>query len=85
MSGEKAKASGYQLPPYPYKLCKKALAYVFNSVEFYNRKYEQRLRASYAMNLKHMLKYADENNIDEISYILDIRDMLINSNQAHEY
>lgn len=85
MSGKKPRQRGYQLPPYPYKLCKKALAYVFDSVEFYNREYEQCLRASYAMNLKNMLKYANKNHIDEISYILDIRDMLINSNQAHEY
>ncbi|MBO7509513.1 MAG: hypothetical protein J6T57_04535 [Alphaproteobacteria bacterium] len=75
----------YEVPPYPYKLCQKALGAVFDSVEFYNKRLARNLRDSYFGNLKTMLKYADENGIDELSYILDIRGMLINSRVAHEY
>ena len=69
---------------YPYKLCQKALACVFDSVQFYSPKTARIMRDSYFMNLKTMLKYADANNIDELEYILDIPDILIASKYAHE-
>ena len=71
-------------PPYPYELCKKALRCVFDSVEFKNPRISRIMRHSYFANLGLMLKYAYENHIDELEYILDIRDILLKKGCAHE-
>lgn len=66
----------YSVPYYKYKLCRKTLATVFNSVHFEDKKLKEILHDSYLVNLNTMIQYACENNIDEVAYILEIKRLL---------
>ena len=69
---------------YPRVLRQKALAFVFNSVKFDDPDFGQIMRDSYFMNLWPMLQYAHKNRIDELEYLLDIRDKLLQMPGVHE-
>lgn len=69
---------------YPPRLRQKALAFVFNSVKFDDVDFGRIMRDSYFINLWPMLQYAHKNRIDELEYILDIRDKLLAMPGVHE-
>ena len=66
----------YRVPPFKYKLCKKALAQVFNTVQFKDMVFRKILHDSYLANLNAMIQYAHDNDIDELAYMLSLRDIL---------
>lgn len=78
--------SAHRVPyhEYPRAIRKRALAFVFDSLKFSDFETAQVLRDSYFMNLKLLMDYAHEKRIDELDYILDIRDIFIKSGTAHE-
>ena len=65
----------HKVSSFKYKLCKKALAQVFNTVDFKDSQFKEILHFSYLANLNAMIQYAQDNNIDELAYILSLRDM----------
>ncbi|MBO7656698.1 MAG: hypothetical protein J6S80_03155 [Alphaproteobacteria bacterium] len=69
---------------YPPKIRKKALGFVFDSVKFEDVDFGRIVRDSYFINLWPMLQYAHKNRIDELEYILDIRDKLLAMPGVHE-
>ena len=69
---------------YPPKLRKKALAFVFDSVKFDDAEFGRIMRDSYFINLWPMMQYAHKNRIDELDYILDIRNSLLQMPTVHE-
>ena len=67
----------YRVPPFKYKLCKKALAQVFNNIDFKEDiVFKEILHDSYLANLNSMIQYAHDNDIDELAYILSLRNRL---------
>jgi len=70
--------------PYSNRLCHKTVMFVFNTVYFENPRLRYILRDSYFMNLGIMRKYARDNHIDEIEYLLGIRDVLLKIRGVHE-
>lgn len=70
---------------YKKPLMRKALRFVFNTVKFDSPYLECLVYDSYLWNLDLMLRYACDNNIDPMSYILSIRDELLKSAGVHEY
>ncbi len=80
MSHKKVKQSDYET-----YLTRKALRFVFNTVKFDNQYLECLVYDSYLWNLGLMRQYARDNHIDEMSYILSIRDELLKSAGVHEY
>lgn len=69
---------------YPSKLRQKALACVFDSIVFDDPKFGQIVRSSYFGNLLPMMRHAHSQRIDELEYLLDIRDILLKMNGVHE-
>ena len=69
---------------YPRVLRQKALACVFDSVKFDDPDFGQIMRDSYFMNLWPMLQYAHKERIDELEYLLDIRNKLLQTPGVHE-
>lgn len=69
---------------YPRSLRRKALGFVFDSVKFDDPDFGRIMRDSYFMNLWPMLQYAHKNRIDELEYLLDIRETLLKMNGVHE-
>jgi hypothetical protein len=80
MSGKKKKHS-----PYQNYLMRKALRFVFNTVRFDNPYTKSLVYESYLLNLGLMRQYARDNRIDEMSYILSIRDELLKSPGVYKY
>ncbi len=72
----------YTVPVFKYKLCRKTLAAVFNSVPFEDKKFKEILHDSYLANLNAMIQYAQEHHIDEVKYILEIKRLL--NSKEHE-
>ena len=58
---------------------RQALGSVLNSLNFKDSQMRFNLIGSYRMNLKPMVLYAIENNIDEIEYIKSLYDILNDS------
>lgn len=73
----------YQVPPFKYRLCRKALAQVFNTVKFEDVVFREILHDSYLANLNSMIQYAHDNHIDELVYILSLRDIF--GGKAYKY
>ncbi|MBO4480300.1 MAG: hypothetical protein J5742_01580 [Alphaproteobacteria bacterium] len=71
--------------PYPNYLCRKALRFVFNTVKFDDPYMACLVYDSYLWNLGIMREYARDHNIDEMAYILSIRDTLLKSFNVHDY
>lgn len=71
--------------PYSNKLCHKAVQFVFNTIEYNDPHMTKIVRDSYFINLGILREYARDNHIDEMGYILSIRDELLKSDMAHEY
>ncbi|MBQ6736347.1 MAG: hypothetical protein IJQ90_02565 [Alphaproteobacteria bacterium] len=69
---------------YPPRLRQKALGFVFNSVQFDDPDFGRIMRDSYFMNLCPMMQYAHKNRIDELEYLLGIRETLLKMNGVHE-
>jgi len=69
---------------YPPRLRQKALACVFDSVKFDDADFGCIMRDSYFMNLWPMIQYAHKNRIDELEYLLTIRDGLLQMPGVHE-
>ena len=80
MSYQKVKHGKYE-----NYLIRKALRFVFDTVKFDNPYLEHLVYDSYLWNLGLMRQYARNNHIDEMSYILSIRDELLKSASVHEY
>ena len=57
---------------------------MFDSVKFEDVDFGRIVRDSYFINLWPMLQYAHKNRIDELEYILDIRDKLLAMPGVHE-
>ena len=74
----------YRVSFFKYNLCKKALAQVFNTIRFDDVKMREILHDSYLANLNAMIQYAKENDMDELAYILSIRNILGGSKYTHE-
>lgn len=72
------------LSPYSNKLCHKTVQFVFDTVYFDNPRMRVILRDSYFINLGILREYARDHDIDEIDYLLGIRDILLKSHGAHE-
>lgn len=64
---------------YTYMQYKAALDDVFNSLFFESARTRFNLIGSYRMNLKNLVLYAIDNNIDEIEYIKSIKGVLLTS------
>ena len=75
-----------RVSPFKYKLCKKALAQVFNTIHFDDpdKKLREILHDSYLANLNAMIQYAIDNDIDELAYILVLRNILGGNKYKHE-
>ncbi len=69
---------------YPPRLRQKALGFVFDSVKFDDVDFGRIMRDSYFMNLCPMMRYAHKNRIDELDYLLDIRETLLKMPGVHE-
>jgi hypothetical protein len=80
MSPKKVKDS-----PYQNYLARKALRFVFNTVKFDDPYLECIIYDSYLWNLGLMRQYARDHRVDEMSYILSIRDELLKTQGVHEY
>ena len=80
MSHKKVKQS-----PYQNYLMRKALRFVFSTVKFEDPYVKCLVYDSYLWNLGLMRQYARDNCIDEMSYILSIRDELLKSSGVREY
>ena len=63
--------------PYSRRLCYRTVKFVFSTVYFYNPCLRRILLDSYLMNIESMRQYARDNHIDEIDYLLGIRDILL--------
>ena len=70
--------------PYSGRICHKTVRFVFNTVEFDNPYIGRIIRDSYYLNIGLMRQFARDNDIDEIEYLLGIRDALLKPNMAHE-
>ncbi len=70
--------------PYSGRICHKTVRFVFDTVEFDNPYIGYIIRDSYYLNIGLMRQFARDNGIDEIEYLLGIRDALLKSNMAHE-
>lgn len=73
-----------KLSPYPNWLCRKALRFVFDTLDFDTDYAKNTVRESYLLNLGILREYARDNHLDEMSFILDIHDILLKSEKAHE-
>lgn len=69
---------------YPPKIRQKALGFVFDSVKFDDVDFGRIMRDSYFMNLCPMMRYAHQNRIDELDYLLAIRETLLKMPGVHE-
>lgn len=69
---------------YPYRICEKAIWVVFDDLKFRDKETKTILRDSYLLNLAQMVDFARKNHIDELDYLLGIRDVLIKSGTARE-
>lgn len=69
---------------YPPKIRQKALGFVFDSVKFDDVDFGRIMRDSYFMNLLPMMRYAHKERIDELDYLLDIRETLLKMPGVHE-
>lgn len=69
---------------YPRIIRQKALGFVFDSVRFDDPNFGCIMRDSYFMNLLPMMRYAHAMHIDELEYLLDIREVLLRMNGVHE-
>lgn len=69
---------------YPPKIRQKALGFVFDSVKFDDVDFGRIVRDSYFINLWPMMQYAHKERIDELVYLLDIRETLIKMPGVHE-
>lgn len=69
---------------YPSRLRKKALGFVFDSVKFDDVDFGRIMRDCYFMNLCPMMRYAHQNRIDELDYLLAIRETLLKMPGVHE-
>jgi hypothetical protein len=69
---------------YPSRLRQKALGFVFDSVKFDDVDFGRIMRDSYFMNLWPMMQYAHKNRIDELDYLLAIRETLLKMPGVHE-
>ena len=69
---------------YPPRLRQKALACVFDSVYFDDVDFGRIMRDSYFINLWPMMQYAHKNRIDELDYLLNIRNNLLQMPGVHE-
>ncbi len=61
---------------YTYLQYRKALDDVFDELYFKSAKKRFRLVGSYRMNLRHIVLYAIDNDIDEIEHIKSLKDIL---------
>ena len=68
---------------YTYTEYKAALDSVFDSLFFESAHTRFILIGSYRMNLRNMVLYALDNNIDEIEYIKSIRNILLKDRGCH--
>ena len=71
------------LSPYQNWLCRKALHCVFDTLDFDGDYAKNVVHESYLLNLGILRKYARDNHMDEMSFILDIRDVLLKSEKVH--
>ena len=72
------------LSPYQKWLCRKALCFVFDTLDFDGDYAKKLLLESYLLNLGILREYARDNHMDEMSFILDIRNILLKSGKVHE-
>ena len=70
--------------PYSNRLCHKTVKFVFDTVYFYNPRLRRVLLDSYFLNIGIMRQYARDNHIDEIEYLLGIRDTLLKMRGVYE-
>ena len=64
---------------YPKSLCKKAVSFVFDTLEFDDPELWQIMHDSYRTNIRIILQHAYKYRIDELEYIFSIRNMLLKS------
>ena len=57
---------------------------MFDSVKFDDVDFGRIMRDSYFMNLLPMMRYAHKERIDELDYLLDIRETLLKMPGVHE-
>jgi hypothetical protein len=74
----------HTVSPYSSKLCHKTVRFVFDTVYFTNPRTRYVLRDSYFFNIGIMRQYARDNGIDEIEYLLGIRDTLLKSKGVYD-
>ena len=72
------------LSPYQNWLCRKALHCVFDTLDFDGDYAKNVVPESYLLNLGILREYARDNHMDEMSFILDIRNVLLKSGKVHE-
>ena len=70
---------------YPPKIRQKALGFVFDSVKFDDVNFGRIMRDIYFINLWPMIQHAHKERIDELDYLLDIRQELLKMPGVHEY
>lgn len=70
--------------PYSNRLCHKTVKFVFDTVYFYNPRLRKILMDSYFLNIGIMRQYARDNHVDEITYLLEIRDSLLKMRGVRE-
>ena len=63
---------------YTYVQYKQALDSVFDGLYYRNAKKRFQLIGSYRMNLRHIVLYAIDNDIDELEHIKSLREILLN-------
>jgi len=76
----------YSISPnqhYAYFQYRLAMAGVFRSLRFWDKTIYHVLYDSYMNNLRHLVLYAIEHDIDEIEYIKSIRNILLQNPTIH--
>ena len=83
--------------PYKSWLCRKTLKYVFDTLDFSGTEKFDRINTvnkldmkdilykSYSWNLEILCEYARDNHLDEVSFILELRDVLLRVPGVREY
>lgn len=69
---------------YSENMLRNELSIVFNSVYFTDKQTQETLHDSYFLNIRNLIWYARNNNIDEMDYIRSIRRILLSHPKTYE-